>query len=59
MKKLTIPSADLIYKNIDQEKAWALFTELDFNRLLRDNALFDQNTKNNIFRINNNILFLI
>jgi DNA polymerase-1 len=35
--------ADLVYKNINQEKSRALFNELDFNRLLRDQALFDQN----------------
>jgi len=34
--------SDLIYKNIDQERARALFTELDFSRLLRDTSLFDQ-----------------
>jgi DNA polymerase-1 len=33
---------DLIYKNIDVEKTRALFSELDFNRLLRDQSLFEK-----------------
>jgi DNA polymerase-1 len=38
---------DLVYKNIDQEKTRALFTELDFSRLLRDERLFTQQASQN------------
>ena len=34
--------SDLAYQKIDQEKSRKLFSELDFNRLLRDPVLFDQ-----------------
>ncbi len=40
--KAPVPFAveDLYYEGIDQEKTRALFTELDFNRLLSDSRLF-------------------